>query len=104
MRMVRYTTKLHVYRLKLMLKKEDELTELCPAARRFNACNSPYTLYKDDTDCRSPCNICGEFIGLNTVMDKTCPCHVYGKELAYTLTHRLIQEYEKETKDASRED
>jgi len=103
-----YTKKVHIHRLRLMLKRDDPCG-CCPAAKMFNAEGYPNILWKDYPNI---CNVCRSFIGLHpiTVPDanydwampqewfdeasdlcdmysiKRCPCNALGPEEALKQT------------------
>ena len=83
-----YTKKVHIHRLRLMLKRDDPCG-CCPAAKMFNAEGYPNILWKDYPNI---CNVCRSFIGLHPVTKcdmysiKKCPCNALGPEEALKQT------------------
>jgi hypothetical protein len=97
----RYTTKEHVYRLKLMfnkIEKNSDLScdDLCPAARELSSNQMDHSIWIND-----PCVVCRGFLGikdeLRTDHSQLCPCHFYGdSEAAHSVTWKAINKWEAE--------
>ena len=86
-----YTTKLHAYRLSLMLKR-DEPYGCCPAAPKFNGSLGATELWEG-----IPCEICTSFIGLKGL---NCPCIQLkrNEDKAIAQSHKALREYYKKGK------
>ena len=88
-RQVRYTEKLHAYRLKLMLKRKDPCG-LCPKMRGFVFLRRSWdieTLYPGSKFRRTgSCEVCQDFL---EVYD--CPCFALGKEEAIKQTWLALE-------------
>lgn len=90
---ITYTTKLHVYRLKLMLKRK-HLEHHCPATKNFNVKNEIKIHWANN-----PCFVCLEFLDLiyedmygNLKFE--CPCCVFGPQIARRKSIRAILRYD----------
>ena len=85
-----YTTKLHAYRLSLMLKR-DEPCGCCPSAPKLNGSNRSDEPWKGHPN---PCHICKRFVGI-TDLSCQCPCFLLGKDKAIERSHKALREYYK---------
>ena len=96
---MKYTEKLHAYRLKLMLKR-DNICDCCPAAEGFRNDRQPtynWTGY-------DACEICDSFIlrakdiAVPSNTDGFCPCFMYENPTEMTLL--ALERYYKEMEDS----
>ncbi len=81
----KYTTDIHVSRLKKMLKRKNPCG-LCPAGIRFIA-KEEFTTWTN-----YPCKICRGFVEIRPY--GSCPCTCYGQKRTIKLTYFAIEEYE----------
>ena len=81
--MRKYTRKIHIQRLREMLKKE-ELCKCCPATEDFRGSGISGDLWSSEVH---PCAICREFVGLPS----PCPCFALGKEGAIRKTIEALE-------------
>lgn len=58
---MRYTKKIHVYRLEQMLNKNNPCF-CCPASKKFDSNSEPDDIW--DNDKFEICKICNEFVGI----------------------------------------
>jgi len=107
----KYTIKMHVYRLKLMLEKskKSNMNKYCPAATGFSGMRSPSSLWKRIDvffECRSfkyPCSICREFFIKEAIREevpvhlaRTCPCNiVLDSKKVREISLKAIERYER---------
>ncbi|MBU2346554.1 MAG: hypothetical protein KJ888_20380 [Gammaproteobacteria bacterium] len=89
---MKYTLKLHKYRLRIMLKKpRPQISSLCPAMKGFEVFSFSGwigDLPGSSGEPSGPCKICQEFIGIKGI----CPCVQLGTELAIERTLELLDE------------
>jgi len=64
-----YTERMHAYRLRLMLEKDDPCGK-CPAARGFGSNLRPEEMWEP---IPSPCGTCLKLLDLSPTRD--CPCY-----------------------------
>jgi len=83
----KYTTKIHIERLKKMFKLKEPCRH-CPAQRRFTM-KEPFEMWAYNP---YPCDICQEFVHIPSF---DCPCDFLGIEEAIEQTLLAIEEYEK---------
>lgn len=94
---MKYTKKLHAYRLKLLLKRKD-ISLYCPANSLAPDKNDgtftgmPWGMGDDNY---SVCDICHDFICLKrkTLNEFGCPCHVLGEKKARELAEKALAKY-----------
>lgn len=89
MKKKRYTMKIHMKRVKELLKK-DKPCEGCPAGQGFEV----------DVEARrrnwtnDPCNVCAEFAGYQQgVVVHSCPCKILGKATNIAIARKKLTEY-----------
>jgi len=92
----KYTIKIHIYRLKLILKKK-KLRLHCPAAPKLSSSGDQEKLWSNN-----PCIVCTDF--LNIKNRRMCPCYKYRKDVdVREATFKAIERYErKEGKNEKR--
>ncbi len=89
---VRYTKKLHAYRLSRMLDSSRKLMASCPAAPKFNVKDSftaPHHLYNSSK--KQVCGMCREFVAVGR--DEGCPCLILGKSKALERSEKALKAF-----------
>lgn len=96
----KYTTRIHVQRVKRVLEKPDPCN-LCPASRRYQPGHNAKEMWFDSFGCEGtvfpvdndPCIICRKFLGLGG-RPWRCPCKQLGKEEAIRRAHLAVEKWE----------
>jgi len=93
---MKYTTEVHIKRLKAMLKYRRNISESCPAGKRYGIGGwgswHEFFWWSPRWD-GCPCDICIGFLGLTTV-EMDCPCTQLGEKEAIARTQRRLGEVE----------
>ena len=87
---MRYTKKLHAYRLSRMLE-HPEPCMCCPASKGFDETESAIAMWDNKYEI---CTICWEFLGEEENI-LYCPCHVYNIAEVINLTLKKLKEFYK---------
>jgi len=80
-----YTKEIHIKRLVKILSSNKPLCDSCPAAKFFSGSRNCTELWTND-----PCEVCREFIELNTKY--CCPCIMLNSTGAYNITIQKLKE------------
>lgn len=84
---MRYTAKLHAYRLGLMIKRENPCDWTCPKATQF------YHSKRHKKYPKKYCDICKGFVG-GRINTDDCPCTEFGKTEAIRRSYEALADWQ----------
>ncbi len=86
--MRKYTRKIHIQRLRQMLKR-DEPCKCCPATKEFTIRFTKLPWEQNNNEGLTPCQVCRRFVGV--AGGNGCPCYTLGKKKAIEQTLAALE-------------